>query len=106
MRESNSIASEYMTIDISADPMLLALAEEVRRTQRPRLLRRADEDIAMIAPVKKGTQRRARKTAPEKYPTVASLAGAAGTLPVSTSWEEVRESARDEHLAAKLGTRA
>lgn len=99
------MASEYTTIDISADPTLLAPAEEVRRTQRPRLLRRADEDIAMIAPVKKTIPRRVRKAGSEKYPTVASLAGAAGTLPVSTSWEEVRESSRDEHLAAKFGAR-
>lgn len=95
---------EYTTIDISADPTLLALAEEVRCTQRPRLLRRADEDIGMIAPVKKTTRCRARKAEPEKYPTIASLAGAAGTLPASTSWDEVREISRGEHLRIRYAT--
>lgn len=37
-------------MDISAAPELLALAEEVRRTGRPRLLRRANTDLALLVP--------------------------------------------------------
>lgn len=49
------MASEYAPIDISQGnvPDLAELAEEVRRTNRPRVLRRADVDIAVIAPVRK-----------------------------------------------------
>lgn len=36
------------------------------------------------------------------YPTVASLAGAAGSLGRAVSWEQMREEARDEHLARKF----
>jgi AbrB family looped-hinge helix DNA binding protein len=36
-----------------------------------------------------------------KYPNVASLAGAAGTLPQPMSWDQMREVAREDHLAAK-----
>ena len=51
------MASEYPSVDISNTPELLKLAEDVRKTNRPRVLRRADEDIAVIAPVKKTTKR-------------------------------------------------
>jgi antitoxin PrlF len=33
-----------------------------------------------------------------KYPTIASLRGAAGTLKTSIAWEEMREIAREDHL--------
>jgi hypothetical protein len=102
------MASEHAPIDISKDAALLRLAEEVYRTKRPRVLRRANEDIAVIAPLQKTARRPARKTATgtEKYTTVASLAGAAGTLPTPARWEGVRESAREEHLEAKYGPSA
>jgi len=45
------MASEYVSIDVSGEPDLLKLAEEVRRTNRPRVLRRDGEDLAVIVPV-------------------------------------------------------
>ena len=36
-----------------------------------------------------------------EYPTVASLAGAAGSLDHKVTWEEMRETAREDHLASK-----
>ena len=33
-----------------------------------------------------------------KYPTVASLRGAAGTLQTPVAWDEMREIAREDHL--------
>jgi AbrB family looped-hinge helix DNA binding protein len=36
-----------------------------------------------------------------KYPTVASLAGAAGTLDRPMSWDQVRELAREDRFEAK-----
>lgn len=57
------MATEYTPIDISKGnvPDLAELAEEVHRTNRPRILRRADEDIAVIAPVRKPVRRSAIK---------------------------------------------
>lgn len=52
------MASEYAPIDISHTPELLKLAEEVQKTNRPRVLRRADEDIAVITPIAKPAKRR------------------------------------------------
>jgi len=42
------------------------------------------------------------KLAVPHYPTVASLRGAAGSLPVPVPWPEMRDAAREERLAAKL----
>ncbi len=36
------------------------------------------------------------------YPTVASLAGAAGSLGRAISWEQMRAEAREDHLARKF----
>jgi bifunctional DNA-binding transcriptional regulator/antitoxin component of YhaV-PrlF toxin-antitoxin module len=36
-----------------------------------------------------------------KYPTVASLAGAAGTIERPMSWDQVRELAREDRFEAK-----
>jgi len=49
---------EVAPIDISKTgvPSLAEIVEEVRRTNRPRILRRADEDLAVISPVKKGAK--------------------------------------------------
>src|SRR5947209_5208709 len=51
------MSRERIAIDISDAPGLLELAEEVRRTNKPRVLRRADEDLAVIAPIKKKVTR-------------------------------------------------
>lgn len=40
---------------------------------------------------------------PLAYPTIASLAGAAGSLPRPMPWEEVVEIAREDHVAAEYG---
>jgi hypothetical protein len=53
----------YKPIDISNDPELLKLAEEVHTTHEPRILRRDDEDLAVLMPVTpKRTRRRQEKT--------------------------------------------
>jgi hypothetical protein len=38
-------------VDISDIPDLLQLAEEVRTTRTPRLLKRGDEEVAMLTPI-------------------------------------------------------
>jgi hypothetical protein len=42
---------ETTTIDISDIPDLLRLAEEVQTTRTPRLLKRGDEEVAMLTPL-------------------------------------------------------
>jgi hypothetical protein len=45
------MAKELTPIDVTDTPDLLRLAEEVRRSGRSRVLRRADEDLAVLSPV-------------------------------------------------------
>ena len=44
------MASEFPPIEITTMPDLLALAEEVQKSKRPRLLRHANETIAVLMP--------------------------------------------------------
>jgi hypothetical protein len=49
---------ELKAIDISNTPDLLKLAEEVRASQKPYLLRRDGEDIALLVPAPAASKRR------------------------------------------------
>jgi hypothetical protein len=61
------MAHEDPVIDLNTGnvPDIAELAEEVHRTNRLAVIRRGTEDIAVIAPVKKATKRRAL---PKKSP--------------------------------------
>ena len=52
------MTTELKAIDISDAPELLRLAEEVRATREPRVLRRHGEDLAVLAPVPSAARRR------------------------------------------------
>jgi AbrB family looped-hinge helix DNA binding protein len=41
---------------------------------------------------------------PPTYPTIASLAGAAGKLPKPMTWEEMRQIARDDYVTSAYGS--
>jgi hypothetical protein len=62
------MARELKPIDISNTPELLRLAEEVQRTQEPRVLVREDEELAVLVPVEstvapaKPSRSRSRRT--------------------------------------------
>ena len=47
------MAHEYPVVDLNTGnvPDIAELAEEVHRTRQPRVFRRADEELALIAPV-------------------------------------------------------
>ena len=61
-------------VNISNMPDLLALAEEVRRTNEPRLLKRDDEDLAILVPLEPAGRRRP-KAARRDYEAFCSAAG-------------------------------
>lgn len=50
------MVKELSPIDISNIPELLRLVEEVREADRPRLLRKDDEDLAILMPAKPGSK--------------------------------------------------
>ncbi|MEK7814371.1 MAG: hypothetical protein AAB291_00490, partial [Chloroflexota bacterium] len=45
-------------IDVRAVPELLSIAEEVRKTKEPCLLKRGSEDMAIVMPIKATRERR------------------------------------------------
>lgn len=51
------MAEQMKPIDISEMPELLQLAEEVHRTHEPRVLRRKEEDLAMVVPLPSSADR-------------------------------------------------
>lgn len=83
------MASEYAPIDLSKGntPDLAELAEEVHRTNRPRVLRRADEDIAVLIPApKKKTSRTSGKPVTEDDPLFQAIGiGHSGTGDISSN---------------------
>jgi len=50
------MAQQPTPVDVSDLPDLLRLAEEVRATRRPRVLRRGDEDLAVLMPLASQTR--------------------------------------------------
>lgn len=45
------MAAEQQPLDITAMPDLVRLVDEVRTARRPRVLRRANEDVALLVPL-------------------------------------------------------
>ncbi|MHB8645147.1 MAG: hypothetical protein ACYDAR_05090 [Thermomicrobiales bacterium] len=72
---------ELEPMDISNVPELLHLAEEVRATRSPRVLRSHDEDLAVLQPIANGRRQRTRRVKTEAdYEAFAAAAG---------SWKDV-----------------
>jgi len=67
------MAHERETIDITHNPDLVRLAETVRASNTPAVLRRDDEDIAVVMPLANGAKRRV-KGAPSKRKSAADMA--------------------------------
>jgi hypothetical protein len=57
------MTQEIEAMDISDQPELVRLAEEVRSSQRARILRRDGEDLAMLTPLQAPTKRSRKKGA-------------------------------------------
>ncbi len=85
------MSQELAPIDISQTsvPSLADLAEEVRRTKRPRVLRRADQDVAIISPVRKAVRRSPFK--PKSQADIAAFLSAAGGWKDVVDTDKLRE---------------
>lgn len=55
------MAQERETIDISHNPDLLRVAQEVQRSKTPRVLRADDEDVAVVMPVTEHSKRTGKR---------------------------------------------
>ena len=76
---------ETTAIDISTMPDLARLAEEVARTRTPRLLRRGDEDIAVLSPARPKRRPRGKRV------TQADIDAALGAI---GSWKGIVDTER------------
>ena len=57
------MAADNTPVEISNNPELLRLAEEVKATNKPRLLKRDNTPIAILTPVKKKQSSKAKSEA-------------------------------------------
>jgi hypothetical protein len=55
------MSRDFAPIDVTNAPDLLRLAEEVRHSGKPRLLRRGGEDLAVLLPVDPASKRPTRR---------------------------------------------
>jgi hypothetical protein len=102
------MASELEPIDISDTPELIRLAEEVRATREPRVLRRAGEDLAVLTPVNPASTRRAGRakgSRPRTAPSAAAIARSrAGILAAAGSWKALDIEAFKRYVRARRET--
>lgn len=92
MEEIITMPRGMKAIDISGVPDLIRLAEEVRETGEPRVLRRANEDLAVLMPVPK-TSRRREKTEAD-YEAFRSSAGSWKDVDTDKLIDDIYESRR------------
>lgn len=59
------MSQEREIVDITHSPDLLRVAEEVRRSKTPRVLRAGDEDVAVIMPVTTRPRQRVKRAKTE-----------------------------------------
>lgn len=87
---------EIKHLDISNVPELLRIAEEVRITHQPRILRRDSEDLAILIPVTHSSQERVKRELTESdYQAFLSAAGSWSSFVDSDKLiEDIHESRR------------
>ena len=93
------MAKEVKRIDISTDPGLLRLAEEILTSGEARVLRRDDEDLVMVSPVRRARSRRST-SAPSKADYDAFLSSAGSWSDVDTE-KLKRDIARSRRLSSR-----
>lgn len=90
------MAKELTPVDVTNTPDLLRLAEEVRRSGRARVLRRADEDLAVLSPVAPPAKRRSKRvrTEADREAFLSSAGGWKGLVDVDQFLKDLEESRR------------
>jgi hypothetical protein len=89
------MVKELVSVDITRAPDLLRLAEAVQATKTPRVLRRDDEDLAVLMPIR---PRRRIKRTPTKADLDAFL-GSAGSWRSLIDLDEFKQ-----HVAESRGS--
>lgn len=83
------MAKELQSVDISHLPELLRFAEEVRKSKQPRVLRRNDEQLAMIIPLEAVPPKRRRTGILSRDDSLFRLIGIGRSgIPGGISWRK------------------
>ena len=99
------MAEVLKSIDVSNLPELLSLAEEVRTTREPRVLRRDAEELALLIPVS-SRLRTTKASTGRRWPSPEEVARSrAGIEAAAGSWSDVDADAlksyiRERHSAS------
>lgn len=88
------MANEFY-LDVANAPELLRLAEEVRASNRPRVLSRDREPIAVVMPIRQ-VRRSKRHTAEDLAATLASAGAWKGLVDAEELKRQIKE-ARSDH---------
>ena len=96
------MASELAPIDISSMPDLARLADEVRSTKKPRLLRRNNEDIALLVPATPARRRRAKTISPADDAAFLASAGSWNDVDTDALLTDIYESRRSSRPPVDL----
>jgi hypothetical protein len=95
------MAEHLEAIDITEDPALLRVVEEVRAGNKPRVLRRNGEDVALVVPLAH-TSARNRRDRPKTEADYEAFRSAAG------GWKDlidVDQFINDIHESRRISTR-
>src|SRR4051794_28067753 len=101
----NKMRQYAQPIDVTTSTELERLVDPVQATGQPITLTRDQQILAIVQPppARQTVTRRPRVAAPStRFPTLESLAGAAGTLPTPQPWKEVLADAREDHVVKKF----
>lgn len=86
------MAQQREILDITHNPELLRVAQEVRRSKMPRLLRAGDVDVAMIMPIADPPKRRSKRVKTEAdYQAFLASAGSWADVDVDEFKRYLRE---------------
>lgn len=86
------MAHEREPLDISHNPDLLRLAEEVRRSNTPRVLRAENRDLAVVVPVAEPLKRTSKRVKTDAdYQAFLDSAGSWGDVDTDAFKHYIRE---------------
>lgn len=87
------MASKPTVVDITNVPTLRDIAEEVRRSGEPHVLRDGDDDVAVILPLRRGANKKRRSpTAEDRAAFRASAGGWKDIVDIDALQAVIRES--------------
>lgn len=94
------MATHPITIDISNNPDLVRLVEEMKSTKKPRILKRDSEPVAMLMPVEPAAKQKEKRARSQTH--YKAFLAAAGSLKGFIDAERLK---KDIYESRKLLTR-